>query len=157
MKTGIEKRTSEKRDYAQILRKAGLKVTEARLAVLKFLEVAKFPLSPAKIAKGISRSDIDQATVYRTLNSLEKAGAVRQVNFEHGHAHFEMASRPDHHHVVCMSCGRVSDFTGCLTDKAIRDALKQAKDFSYIDHHSLELFGLCRSCKKKNEEVSVKQ
>ncbi len=135
--------------FSELLRRSGLKVTPARLAILEILEKSPIPLSPSRIVKNISRTDVDQATVYRTLNSLREAGAVKQIDLEHGHAHFEMAGRPEHHHVVCTNCGKVSDFEGCVSDAMVSDALKQVKDFSSIDHHSLELFGLCKSCAKK--------
>lgn len=132
-----------------MLHETGLKATPARIAILEVLDSAKYPLSPAKILKQMGRTDIDQATVYRTLNSLRVAGKVRQIDLEHGHAHFEMSGRPEHHHIVCTNCGKVSDFEGCVTDAMISDALRQAKDFASIDHHALELFGLCKSCAKK--------
>lgn len=135
-----------------MLHDAGLKATPARISILQVLDAATFPLSPSKILKQMARTDIDQATVYRTLNSLRVAGKVRQIDLEHGHAHFEMAGRPEHHHVVCTNCGKVADFEGCVSDAMIRDALRQAKGFATIDHHSLELFGLCKACSKKLEK-----
>lgn len=140
---------SKEDQFSKMLHNAGLKVTPARMAVLEVLNAAKFPLSPAKILKQIARNDVDQATVYRTLKALREAGAVRQIDLEHGHAHFEMATRPEHHHIVCTNCGKVADFEGCVTDAVIADALKQTKEFASVDHHSLELFGLCKSCAKK--------
>ncbi len=139
--------------FSKMLHDAGMKATPARIAILEILDSAKFPLSPAKILKHMPRSNTDQATVYRTLNSLRIAGKVRQIDLEHGHAHFEMAERPEHHHVVCTNCGKVADFEGCVSDSMIADALKQTKEFASIDHHALELFGLCKTCAKKMEKL----
>ena len=88
MKKASKKPLSQEKKFADLLHQAGLKATPARFAILEVLEKSSLPLSPARILKNMGRSDIDQATVYRTLNSLRELGAVRQIDLEHGHAHF---------------------------------------------------------------------
>ncbi|MFA7286697.1 MAG: Fur family transcriptional regulator [Patescibacteria group bacterium] len=131
-----------------ILKSKGLRVTASRVAILDTLLHAPGPLSIRGVLAGLTATT-DQATVYRTLESLENCGAVRQVNLRHGHAHYEVAS-DDHHHVVCRNCGAVENFQECGIAAVRRKVLKQTKSFARIDEHALEFFGLCMRCSKKH-------
>src|SRR5690348_15697489 len=131
--------------YRSALRSAGYKATPQRLALLSVLEKASEPLSIQEILLRCHAQSIDQATIYRTLKTLADIGLVRQVDFAHAHAHFELATGDDHHHLICTSCGRVEDVTGCDFDRLAKRALKHSS-FASIDRHSLEFFGTCRKC-----------
>jgi Fe2+ or Zn2+ uptake regulation protein len=133
-------------DLKQLLRSNKLKVTPGRVRLLELLIETKKPLSIKQISKAIgSRSFFDTATIYRTLETFKILGLVKQVNFQDDFAYYELV-RSDHHHLVCKSCGRIEDFHGCKSGEIIKHALKQSKQFSIIDEHSLELFGLCNAC-----------
>lgn len=139
-------------DHPTLLRDAGLKATPARLAVLNLLSMAKKPLSINDIKQDLKRhSSIDQATIYRIIKALEKKGLIKQVDFQHGHAHYELRTHDHHHHVVCENCGKVADISKCDTTDIEKQALK-ISGFSKINDHSLELFGLCNKCAKSNSQ-----
>ena len=131
---------------AQILREVKLKVTPARIAILEVLSGTFEPLSANDIFESVRKNGYDQATVYRNIKSLGEKGIVRQVGLEHDHAHYELTPDNEHHHVICIQCGRVEEFVGCVDDAVIANALKQAKHFDVVDRHSFELFGRCKSC-----------
>lgn len=104
-----------------LVRAAGLRCTEARLAVLACLRAATGPLTHAEVADTLDHRGFDRATIFRNLTELTEAKLVTRVDlgdhvwrFEakrhggadgHGHG-------GDHPHFVCMSCGEVS----CLDD-----------------------------------------
>lgn len=132
--------------FRNLLRTSGLKATPGRLAILMVLENAKKPLSIEKITSGLGKHTADLATVYRTLHSLAQTGAVRQVDLRHGHAHYELASPADHHHLICTKCGRIEDFTGCDTNQLIQEVVSKSKQFKKVTEHSMELFGICKTC-----------
>ncbi len=143
------KKIKTKNNFPQVLREAGYKATPARLALLKLLQGSKEPLSIGEIMEKLKGAAIDQATVYRILTVLESIGVVRQINLRHGHADYEYVDPKDHHHIICINCNKVEDFIGCNTDKLATLALGQAKNFSKITQHSLEFFGICKSCAAK--------
>jgi Fe2+ or Zn2+ uptake regulation protein len=91
----------------ELLRKSGYRATPPRLAVLRMLRQAKRPLSAQNMAEHLP--DIDQATVYRTLKSLKEKGIVRGVDLRHNHAHYELAATSEHHHIICLRCGKIED------------------------------------------------
>lgn len=132
--------------FATVLRGAGFKATPRRLALLKILSNSHKPLTVEEIFDiGI---DADHATIYRSLRDLKKANIVRQVDLQHRHAHYELANS-DHHHLVCIKCGRVEDFSNSSTQPLIRSALRQSKKFQTVTQLSLEFFGICKACARK--------
>ncbi len=137
-------------DFPTSLRARNLKVTPARVAVLTVLSRSKKPLTVEEILARLGEGTTDQATVYRMMKSFQAKSIVRQVDFEHGHAHYELAGAREHHHLVCVSCGRVEDVEGCPIEEHYAGVLKKLPEFSEIYRHTLELFGLCRACEKKS-------
>ena len=132
--------------FQDLLRKAGYKATPGRVALLKLLKASKEPMSIQEIIKKAGKIAVDQATVYRMLEVLEKIGAVKQVNLQHGHVDYEFVDPKDHHHIVCTVCKRVEDLDGIDTPDLSRRALRQATSFAKVTAHSLEFFGICRNC-----------
>ena len=134
-------------DFKGMLRKGGLKATKPRMAVLRLLANLKRPESPRAIVEGVP--DIDQATVYRMLKILEDARIIRRVDFGHTHAHYEILRDDDHHHLICISCGRSEDIHKCNADEMVGAVLRGSKHFTRIERHALEFYGLCHACAKK--------
>lgn len=135
--------------FNSALRAAGYKATPGRLALLELLRKSKKPLGIPEISKGLRGKKMDQVTLYRALATLEKIGLVRKVDLRHGHADYEFAHQDDHHHLNCLKCGKIQDFSGCDLGAVIRKALKKNPGFAEVSQHSLELFGLCKKCAAK--------
>jgi len=133
-----------------LLKKAGLKKTDARVALLDLLASASKPLSAKALSAKLAKKAVDRVTVYRMLEALSEKGIVRHVEIGSREAHYELTdTRADHHHVICLECKKIADFTGCDADHLIAKALKQVKDFKSVSHHSFDLFGVCTSCAGK--------
>jgi Fur family ferric uptake transcriptional regulator len=135
--------------HRELLKQAGQRATPARLAILDALAASLVPLGPKEIAAKLKVKP-DPVTVYRVLESLVRIGAVRRVDLRHDHADYELTDRGDHHHLVCLSCGRIEDFEGCGGDELAKKALKRSKHFASVSEHAVELFGRCKSCAKKH-------
>jgi Fe2+ or Zn2+ uptake regulation protein len=134
--------------YRPLLEKALLKITKPRLLILDTLSKSKTPLSAQGIYGRLTKAKIDQATIYRNLQSLTNARIIRLVNFQHDHNHYELANN-HHHHAICESCGKVADISKCDLSQLEKD-VKSVSGFSSINQHSLEFFGLCTKCAKKS-------
>lgn len=128
-----------------LLKEAGLKATQGRIVLLQTIAEHEKPITPDRLMKKLAGKKIDQATVYRNLQTLKVAGIIRQVNFEHDHAHYELAL-DDHHHLICQKCGMVEDFEGCDADELIKRVLKHSEKFTSVERHAIELFGYCKKC-----------
>ena len=72
---------------------------------------------------------------------FEGVGLVERHNFDGGHSVFEIAKGEHHDHIVCLGCGKVTEFT----DKAIENQQEKiAKKHGFILRaHSLQLYGEC--------------
>jgi len=133
---------------AAMLRKSGHKATPGRLSLLLVLAKADRPLAIHDIIDA-SKKGLNQATIYRALESLLDAGIVRRVDMQHAHAHYELSEgAKHHHHLICKRCGRVEDVEHCDERTIEQAVLKKSKAFASIQTHSLEFFGLCKKCSK---------
>lgn len=129
------------------LKKAGLKVTGPRIKILHILETAKSRhLSAEDIYKNLMETgdDIGLATVYRVLTQFEAAGLVMRHNFEGGHSVFELDDGQHHDHLVCINCGKVSEFVDSTIEERQVEIAKKMQ-FRMTDH-TLYIFGFCHDC-----------
>lgn len=94
------------------LRGAGLRVTLARRVICRVLAEAPEEHLSASDILGRARElagEIDQSTVYRTLDVLEELGFLHHVHLGHGPGVYHLSKQADHHHLVCEGCGRAVD------------------------------------------------
>lgn len=87
------------------------------------------------------------ATVYRTLKLLCECGLGRELKFEDGTARYEhLYGHRYHDHLVCTRCGR---FVEVVDPEIERLQEKLAKRHGFQpERHWLEIYGVCRKCKK---------
>ncbi len=132
-------------DNKKILKEAGLKKTEARLALIDLLEKEENPLDVSSIINALNAEKIhvDQATVYRILDILTKKGLINRLEFGEGKYRYEL-TKSHHHHLICQKCGKIEDVEGNFVDR-LEDEIS-AKNGFIVKSHSLEFFGVCKSC-----------
>lgn len=130
------------------LRKADLRVTQARLGVLAALEQADMPLAVNELQSYLKAHHVkaDKTTVFRIINSFTKKGLAIPVQLNEGRLRYEPAARGDHHHFVCERCGKIADISDCSI-QSLTDEIKTKKGF-LVKRHSLEFFGLCKDCQR---------
>ncbi|GGI84237.1 transcriptional repressor [Shewanella hanedai] len=131
-------------DGNQALKKAGLKVTLPRV---KILELMHGPENQHISAEDLYKrlldlgEEIGLATVYRVLNQFDDAGMVTRHHFESGKAVFELASQHHHDHLVCLSCGKVIEFSDDVIESR-QDEIAMKHNIK-LTNHSLYLYGVC--------------
>jgi Fur family ferric uptake transcriptional regulator len=71
-------------------------------------------LSAEEVHQRLLRAEerVSLATVYRTLRLLSSMALLRELELSEGGRRFELASdaHRDHHHLVCVGCGRTEEF-----------------------------------------------
>lgn len=71
-------------------------------------------LSAEEVHQRLLRAEerVSLATVYRTLRLLSSMALLRELELPEGGRRFELASdaHRDHHHLVCVGCGRTEEF-----------------------------------------------
>lgn len=130
------------RKIPQILKKAGLKKTPPRDHVLNVFIKYKIPLTAEMIGQRLIHKDFGLATIYRALESFERAGLIRRVDLRANSVFYELSGH-HHHHIICNSCGIIEEL-----DKCFLKTLPRSKKFYQVFEHSLEFFGLCKKCAK---------
>jgi Fe2+ or Zn2+ uptake regulation protein len=132
-------------DAADLLRRRGLRVTAQRIAVLR--AVSAEPHAAADTVAEIVRAEmgaISLQAVYDALGALVDADLIRRIQPAGSAARFEPQVGDNHHHVICRSCGRISDVR-CATGSA--PCLMPADGTGYeIDEAEVVYRGLCPEC-----------
>ncbi|HYP04127.1 MAG TPA: Fur family transcriptional regulator [Cyanobium sp.] len=71
-------------------------------------------LSAEEVHQRLIRAEerVSLATVYRTLRLLSSMGLLQELELPEGGRRFELAgdAHRDHHHLVCVGCGRTEEF-----------------------------------------------
>ncbi len=119
------------------MRGEGYKATPQRMAVLRALAEEQHQSLEEIHARC---PEVGLVTVYRTLDLLGELGIVRRLDLGDG-ARYEMAE-DHHHHMICESCGDISEFEKCPLDPR----LLPAGDGFKVRSHSLEVYGRCAAC-----------
>ncbi|NHU85907.1 transcriptional repressor [Kocuria sp. JC486] len=128
-----------------LLRGAGLRVTQPRLAVLTVLRDHQHSDATA-ILNAVRRTSpsVSHQAVYDCLHALTEAGLVRSIQPAGSPARYEIRRNDNHHHLVCRGCGDVVDIP-CQTGPA--PCLHTDDDHGYaIDEAEVYFWGLCPAC-----------
>lgn len=134
---------------ANLIRQFGLKATPQRLAVYSVLQDRCDHPTVEQVYETVRERHptISLNTVYRTLESLETAGAVRRLSTGAQAARYDATLSP-HAHLVCTACGSVRDLFGSLAEQ-LPDLARVAAGESgfHLRHADLNLFGTCPDCR----------
>ena len=127
------------------LRAAGLRVTAARVALLEAVRDGDHLGVEALATRVRDRiGHVSLQAVYDALDALTAAGLIRRIEPAGSPARFEGRIGDNHHHLVCRSCGTVTD-VACAVVEA--PCLTAADDHGFsIDEAEVIYWGLCPSC-----------
>jgi len=134
----------------QALHDQGLKLTRARRVVLQVLATATAHLKVAEVHRRAREIDgrIGLASVYRTMELLERLRLVKHVHVEHRHRHYARLREDHGHHLVCNGCGLVVEFSDCRLDGLTRTLARRTK--FRIEGHCMDFFGRCQDCARRS-------
>lgn len=132
---------------AERVRKAGYKLTNARLAVLDVLENNNGHMTSTEVLDAVAEVDdsIGRASIFRTLDLLTQLAIIRPTYIDSSITPtYVLLPDGHHHHIVCTQCNRVIHFDDCGLDDLTRHLEKQFG--MTITGHLLEFFGRCADC-----------
>jgi Fur family ferric uptake transcriptional regulator len=130
---------------AELIRRAGLRVTDPRRAVVEALRVS--PHASADAVFQIVTLSVPQTSlqsVYNALGDFVDAGLVRRIEPAGRPGLFELRVDDNHHHVICTECGAVADVdcavgeAPCLTPSDTHGFAVHAAEVTY--------WGVCPDC-----------
>ena len=92
---------------------------------------------------------VNITTIYRTLDLMERIGLVRHTHLGHGAPTYSEQEH-QHVHLVCHSCGLVTESPNDLMDE-LAERVRAASHFE-LDPSHVALSGVCRDCQDTPQE-----
>jgi len=137
-------------ELREVLRKAGLRSTGPRIAVLRWLSSrSTTPVSHPELFEALAEAGFDRATLYRNLVDLAEAGIVRRTDLGDHVWRYELRSSEDGHvvehpHFVCTDCGEVA----CLPGVAVKIVTTGTETPRSVRTRkvAVQLSGRCNEC-----------
>lgn len=130
------------------IRQRGLRLTPQRELVLAAVRELGHS-TPEEISAHVRKHHpgINLSTVYRNLETLEKAGFVVHSHLGHGGATFHAADEASHLHLVCGECGNVAEAELDIASEFVAKLVAQHGFQTDITHFAI--FGECAECALK--------
>ena len=129
------------------VRAAGLRATRPRVAVLRALHAHPHTDTSSLIA-AVRRQlpTVSHQAVYDCLSALTDAGLVRKLQPAGSLARYELDQGDNHHHLVCRTCGTVTDVE-CAVGEAPCLTAATNQGFA-IDEAEVIYWGTCPRCQQ---------
>ena len=147
----------EKNSLASQLKAAGRRMTPQRRLILSILDETGDHLDAEEVYRRAKKqnSNLNIATVYRTLGVLKEMELIEQRYFarDHGVEYYESVSKGEHYHFTCLGCRKIIEVE---TPKIIQ----VQKEFSALTgakftHASVCFEGYCANCVNEEENLTL--
>ena len=139
------------RRFEEFLKAESLKITPQRRRVFEKAFELHEHFSVERMYEWLKAEDgpaVSRATVYRTLEVLERGGFIEAVETGRGEVVYEHILGHEHHdHMVCRVCSAIAEFQDEEIEALQR---KNAEAIGFImTGHMLRLSGVCGDCAER--------
>ena len=133
------------------MKATGMRVTNQRSLIMEIIRQGKGHLDADEIYRRAREMEtrLSLSTVYRTLQRFKKMGLVEELHFNEAHHHYEIKSSTEHHHLLCLDCGKVIEFQQPLS-RYISKNVAEAKDFDIVETE-VRMTGYCARCRQNRK------
>ena len=132
------------------LTRTGGRMTRQRRVILEVLQESDTHLTAKDLYLRAHERDpgVTLSTVYRTLELCKNLGLIRtrRLSRDPGPEWYEPAQDEEHHHFVCMKCGRVIEFEAPEVAQITRRLMLEHGITEA--HASLSVHGICAACSR---------
>ena len=132
----------------RVLSVPGLRITNQRALILEIIHHGQGHLDADEVYR-LARNKqprLSLSTVYRTLRRFKDLGLIEEVHFDEAHHHYEVKPLAEHHHLLCLGCGRVIEFHYPLS-RYVKRNVPEAKDFDVVETE-IRMAGYCPVCRQ---------
>jgi len=139
-------------NFRSTCKKNNLKITPQRVAIYKeLLKSASHP-SADEVFQALKGdfANISYDTVNRTLLSLAELGLIDVVKSPGGARRFD-PNMQSHHHIHCVKCGKIMDFTSEVCDKL--KVPEEIKDQFTVLSKRVVVNGICKECRQNQKSL----
>jgi Fur family ferric uptake transcriptional regulator len=140
--------TTETASLETTLHQARHRVTGQRRALLEIIRVQGEHLDADELHRLARRRypRLSLSTGYRTLSLLRDLGLIDEVHLGEDHHHYELKPSAVHHHLICLRCGRIEEFSSVLAEEL---AASVAREHDFEVHGvQIDLTGFCARCRE---------
>ena len=131
------------------LSSAGLRMTRQRALILEIIRQGHLDADEVYRRARDKQPRFSLSTVYRTLRRLRELGLVDELHFDEAHHHYEVKPSAEHHHLVCLGCGKIVEFECKLSQRMKQDlARKQGFEVTGVE---INMTGYCSKCRQRRE------
>lgn len=132
--------------WCAALRREGYRITSARLQLVVLILTGSDPVTANSLFEQVKvkRLKLGLATIYRTLETLERLELLRRVHDSQG-CHSYVPADSQALLAVCQACGQVD----VLVDKRLQELLVMLpREKGYqVNEVFLQVMGLCANCR----------
>jgi Fe2+ or Zn2+ uptake regulation protein len=136
---------------SDVLSENNISVTLPRLIIIEEMLAFGKPVTIELLIKKVGNK-VATSTLYRVLKDFKNKGILEEFTTPENDTVVELSlnEHVHHHHVFCSKCGEVEDITlseDIEKQLGVEILNIQASSKYRIKDHTLELIGLCSSCK----------
>jgi len=146
MSAGLTNMDLSQETNRRALNATGMRFTSQRALILEIIRQGGGHLDADEVYRRAREKQprLSLSTVYRTLQTFKKLGLIEECHFDESHHHYEVKPSAEHHHLVCLGCGRVTEFQYPLA-RYVKGNVAEAKDFEIVDSE-VRITGYCLRC-----------
>ncbi len=140
--------SKERGEAERILREQGARVTPQRVAILKAVEDCGSHPDADAVYRHVCREypHISRDTVYRTLSMMEEKKIIGSV-LSVGNAKRYDPNTVRHHHLVCIRCRKILDFSAEEFDRLDPPAHMVSR--FHVLRTTVQVEGVCEDCQNR--------
>jgi len=145
--------------WCKKIKTGGSKITEPRQIIIHTLQHVKKHMTVEELYMKIRKIDrsIGLATIYRTLDLLQKNGLIYKIDLGDGRSWYEVSMNAGqgkyNQHMVCVKCGRVADLDMIESGRGngfeeLLGSLEKKNGFK-VSNCAIRINGICSRCSGK--------
>jgi Fe2+ or Zn2+ uptake regulation protein len=129
---------------------AGLRATRPRRLIAERLAAhaaSGLDFAIEELWQELQRVDVQlgRATLFRAVDVLVALGVLDRIERADGTRRYRACDSGHHHHLICTSCGRITEVNVCVPQAELESAAAGA-GFA-VERHALEIYGRCHDCR----------
>ena len=133
----------------EMLKAAGIKATKQRAIIMDIIRRGHLDADGIYRLARQKNARLSLSTVYRNLHKFKQLGIVEELHFDESHHHYEVKPSAEHHHLLCLGCGKVIEFRYPLS-RFIKKNVDEARDFD-IAVTEVSVTGYCAECRQRQK------
>jgi Fe2+ or Zn2+ uptake regulation protein len=126
---------------------AGHRVTGPRRSVAELIAAREGHFTAADLLDDAKARHlgIGRATIFRALDLFTELNVLERLDLPGGEHAYVPCEPRHHHHIVCTTCGRVTE----VDDAGLAGAVEEIQQRTgwQVESHRLELYGRCPRCR----------